>query len=124
MPDDNANFYPAPEPESMLTSRQQSVADALAQRQSTKFPLSRWYIGAIRTLADELNPDGQSQAAHSLRELMEKLPLVMQGEPLVVRTDFKALRTKIQTHLSRENQDYRICAWEGLGSVFEIKVTQ
>lgn len=65
-------------------------------------------------MADELNPDGQSQAAHSLRELMEKLPLVMQGEPLVVRTDFKALRTKSQTHLSRENQDYRTCAWEGL----------
>lgn len=47
MPDDDANFYPDPEPESMLTSRQQSVVDALAQRQSTKFPLSRWYIGAI-----------------------------------------------------------------------------
>ena len=108
------NFSPSPKTELTLTSRQQSVADALAHRQTTKYQLSRWYVGAIRTLANELNPDCQSQAAHSLRELMEKLPQVMQGEPFVVKTNYKALRKKIQIHLSRENQDYRTCAWEGL----------
>jgi hypothetical protein len=36
--------------------------------------LGRWYYGAIHVLADPGNPEAPYQAAHSLRELMEKLP--------------------------------------------------
>lgn len=36
--------------------------------------LARMYLGALRVLADEANPDAMPLAAHALREIMEKLP--------------------------------------------------
>ena len=36
--------------------------------------LARMYLGALRVLADEANPDAMPLAAHTLREIMEKLP--------------------------------------------------
>jgi hypothetical protein len=36
--------------------------------------IARMYIGALVVLADQDNPDRFAQCAHSLRELMEKLP--------------------------------------------------
>ena len=97
----------------MLSSRQSAVADALAQRQTKKYPLARWYLGAVRALGDDLNPDSAAQAAHSLRELIEKLPLVLQGESIFAPTDYKKLRAEIRDRLRQEDPDYPECTWEG-----------
>ena len=57
-----------------LAARQQDVVKALRSRETEKYPLSQWYLGALYALENRHNPDRISQAAHSLRELMEKLP--------------------------------------------------
>ena len=60
-----------------LDPRQQSVLKALREKQRKKYPLGDWYIGAIYTLNNCHNPDRFSQAAQSLREVLEKLPQVV-----------------------------------------------
>jgi hypothetical protein len=45
-----------------------------------KVPLHDWYAGALAALSNESNPDGIAQAAHSLRELLEKLPRALETE--------------------------------------------
>ena len=62
-----------------LTSRQQWVLETLKVLETfksvkgKKYPMSEWYYGALRVLNDVHNPDRFSQAANSLREVMEKL---------------------------------------------------
>ena len=72
---DNRNVY---EP-LVLTPRQQQVLEALKDKETEEYPLSKWYLGALYTLDNPYNPDRISQAAQSLRELLEKLPRVVQG---------------------------------------------
>ena len=69
-----------------LTPQQQDVMQALLRRETDRYPLSRWYLGAIRTLGNHYNPDRFGQAAHSLRELVEKLPKVVGEGDLAVDT--------------------------------------
>ena len=61
----------------VLTSKQQKVLEVLQSEQTEKYPLSDWYIGALYALNNHHNPDRVAQAAHSLRELLEKLPWVI-----------------------------------------------
>ena len=58
-------------------SKQRDVLEALKSKETEKYPLSRWYIGALYALDNHCNPDSVAQAAHSLRELLEKLPWVV-----------------------------------------------
>ena len=60
-----------------LSQRQLGVIQALQSRETEKYRLSHWYQGALYALDDYYNPDRIPQAAHSLRELMEKLPRVV-----------------------------------------------
>lgn len=60
-----------------LSQRQLEVIQALQSRETEKYRLSHWYQGALYVLDNYYNPDRISQAAHSLRELMEKLPRVV-----------------------------------------------
>ena len=60
-----------------LSQRQLEVIQALQSRETEKYRLSQWYLGALYALDNYYNPDRISQAAHSLRELMEKLPRVV-----------------------------------------------
>lgn len=64
---------PTPRTGSMLilNGRQRAVEAALA-RKSTE--LVTFYVGALTAVAHEANPDRFAQAAHGLRELMEKFP--------------------------------------------------
>ena len=66
----------------ILTSWQESIHGLLLERQTDKYPLADWYLGAIYALAISFNPDRYSQAAQSLRELLEKLPGVSITENL------------------------------------------
>ena len=63
----------------VLTSKQRDVLEVLQSKQTEKYPLSDWYIGALYALDNHYNPDRVAQAAHSLRELLEKLPRVVHG---------------------------------------------
>ena len=60
-----------------LTDQQRAVLEALQDKETKKYPLSNWYLGALYALDNPHNPDRISHAAHSLRELIEKLPRVV-----------------------------------------------
>lgn len=53
-----------------LSGRQRALVEALGDR----VELVIFYLGARRVMQDELNPDRLAQAAHSIRELLEKSP--------------------------------------------------
>ena len=57
-----------------LSPQQSAVVNALRAHENGQYRLSDWYLGALYTLSDSHNPDRFSQAAQSLRELLEKLP--------------------------------------------------
>ena len=64
-----------------LKEHEIAVVRALESEETPTLPISQWYLGALRALSDEHNPDRIPQAAHSLRELLEKLPrVVFQGD--------------------------------------------
>ena len=53
------------------------------------------------------NPDRVAQAAHSLRELLEKLPRVIQGSNVQgSRTDFKGMRRNINDRILKDKEHY------------------
>ena len=62
-----------------LTSQQWAVAELLEEKQKGKYLLREYYLGALRVLDDSSNPDRVSQAAHSLRELVEKFTWTDEG---------------------------------------------
>ena len=57
-----------------LSPPQRAVLDSLRRRDSDRYRLSQWYLGALYAVNNPYNPDRFSQAAQSLRELLEKLP--------------------------------------------------
>ena len=65
-----------------LSSQQRALFEALMEE---NISLGHMYIGALTVLANESNPEHLHQAAHSLRELLEKLP------------DYKDFPVKIKT---------------------------
>ena len=98
----NRNVYEPLE----LTSWQRQILEALEDKETEKYPLSEWYRGALYVLDNPNNPDRVSQAAHSLRELLEKLPLVVEGIDIQRRTSghvgsgFQQMRSNIEEHIS------------------------
>jgi hypothetical protein len=64
----------------MPTTTEQEALVASLERRSTK--LARIYRGGLVVLFDEQNPCRFELAAHSIRELMEKCPLLINGEVL------------------------------------------
>ena len=57
----------------VLSARQSQVLDVLKAQDSGKFSLSQWYLGALYAINSTLNQDRFSQAAQSIREILEKL---------------------------------------------------
>ncbi len=84
-----------------LTSLQQSVQRLLAQKNTEKYSLSDWYVGALYAIANTNNPDRFSQAAQSFRELLEKLPRTMQGNDGRTRSKQPPKITRIQNEMER-----------------------
>lgn len=62
----------------MFTTPDQDALHACLLRRSAK--LARIYYGGLVVLADESNPCRYELAAHSLRELIEKSPLLTNGQ--------------------------------------------
>ena len=97
-----------------LSAPQREVTDALQRHDTDRYPLSRWYLGALYALDNRYNPDRWSQAGQSLRELLEKLPrVVLEGDAQVQnRPDFRGQRSRLHVRISRDQQRYED-GWEG-----------
>ena len=89
----------------VLTDQQRNVLEALQSKQTDKYPLSDWYLGALYALDNHYNPDRIAQAAHSLRELLEKLPRVVHGNDVPANTShFHNLRRNINNLISKSKK--------------------
>ena len=97
-----------------LSAQQRAVVAALQRHDSDRYPLSRWYLGALHAMDNRYNPDRWSQAGQSLRELLEKLPrVVLEGDAQVQsRPDFRGQRSRLYTRFNRDRQCYED-GWEG-----------
>lgn len=60
--------------EPVLSGRQRALFQALGKKDPQ---LASMYLGALWALRSTLNPDRIAQTAHSLRELLEKLPRIL-----------------------------------------------
>ena len=97
----------------VLTDQQQDVLEALQSKQTDKYPLSDWYLGALYALDNHYNPDRIAQAAHSLRELLEKLPRVVQESDVQIGTiDFKGMRRGINDRILKDKKHHPE-GWKG-----------
>ena len=97
-----------------LTSIQIRVIEAIKKNpKPEKYPLVNWYLGAIYAVKNIDNPDRFSQAAQSLRELLEKLPRSFaEMETGQSQHNFKNLRRELDQRLSSDKDRYE-SAWEG-----------
>ncbi len=71
--DEGSAPHSAPE-ESVLSGRQKALFQALGKKDTQ---LAGMYVGALHVLKSASNQDRIAQAAHSLRELLEKLPRIL-----------------------------------------------
>ena len=97
----------------VLTSKQRDVLEVLKSKQTEKYPLGDWYIGALYTLDNHYNPDRVAQAAHSLRELLEKLPWVIHGSVVQANTSrFANMRGNMNKLILKAKKHYPE-GWKG-----------
>ena len=89
-----------------LTPIQRQVFDALNDKQLDGHSLGEWYLGAIYALQNKRNPERHVHAAHSMRELLEKLPRVMSESDAITRHDFKGMRQKIYLRWKKDEERY------------------
>ena len=90
-----------------LTQRQQDVLRVLHSRENERYPLSQWYLGALYALDNYHNPDRISQAAQSLRELVEKLPrVVLESDLQVSSYNVPENRREIAARMANDQQRY------------------
>lgn len=70
----HANEEPGPSvgPLPSLSAQQRAFQHRLNELSNGR--LADWYLGAITVLTQESNPERFAQAAHSMREILEKLP--------------------------------------------------
>ena len=104
----NENFSDNHQPMSplVLDARQQQVLDALREKETDKYPLGDWYSGALYALQNKYNPDRIAQAAHSLRELLEKLPRVVRESDVVRSPGFADMRRGIYKRWIKDKKRY------------------
>ena len=95
-----------------LSLRQQEVLSALRSRETDRFHLSRWYLGALCALNNPYNPDRFSQAAQSLRELIEKLPRVLGIGFQSGSHGFKGIRDNLRSRFEKDKEMYAQ-GWKG-----------
>ena len=92
----------------ILSPRQQTVHQLLKNRQTKERPLADYYLGSLYALENDNNPERLSQAAQSLRELLEKFPYILSsGDLLPSETDvsIKASDCAWWVKLRRSHQD-------------------
>ena len=97
----------------VLDATQQQVLRALRRKETDKFPLGDWYLGALYALENKYNPDRISQAAQSLRELLEKLPRVVRESDVPRPYNFKEMRKNINRRWIKDKKRYD-GKWKGV----------
>ena len=103
----NENFSDNNQPMLLaLDAMQQRVLDALKRKQTDECPLGDWYLGALFALQNKYNPDRISQAAQSLRELLEKLPRVVRESDVVRSHNFAGMRRGIYNRWIKDKERY------------------
>ena len=90
----------------VLTHRQQGVLRALEVVESTRYRISLYYLGALCALDNPYNPDRISQAAHSLRELLDKLPRIVLGSELPKPYDAHGKRREMARRIAKDRERY------------------
>lgn len=78
-----------------LTDRQRELCNLLDREGGENYQLGNLYSGAIRVWPDPNNPDRIAQAANSLREIVEKLLLIVFGYVRKDRSEFNKMRGDI-----------------------------
>jgi hypothetical protein len=81
-----------------LSGSQRALRGALAGRSAV---LERMYIGGLTVLHSDANPDRFALAAHSLRELIEKLPEHFNVPQQAMRESLKAKVNELLPHWDR-----------------------
>ncbi len=97
-----------------LSAPQRAVVVALQRHDSDRYRLSQWYLGTLYAVNNPYNPDRFSQAAQSLRELLEKLPRAV-GEsnlPAGSRLNLHGKRRELNARIVKDLQRYPD-GWEG-----------
>ena len=89
-----------------LTPMQRQVFEALNDKQPNGHSLGKWYLGTIFALQNKHNPERYVHAAHSMRELLEKLPRVMSDGDAITRHDFKGMRRNIYSRWKKDEEQY------------------
>ena len=89
-----------------LTQRQLSVLRALEEVEDLQYRISLYYLGALSALDNPYNPDRIAQAAHSLRELLDKLPRIVLRSDLPKTYDIHGKRREITARLARDRERY------------------
>ena len=82
----------------------------LRKHEDDTYRVGDWYLGAIHALHNKNNPDRISQAAQSLRELVEKLPFVVQTTDIpVFRPDpsLLNLRNNLRSRFLKDIERYK-----------------
>ena len=103
----NENFPDNNQPMSpVLDATQRQVLDALRAIETDECPLGDWYLGALFALQNKYNPDRISQAAQSLRELLEKLPRVVRESDVVRSHDLVGMRRGIYNRWIKDKTRY------------------
>ena len=103
----NENFSDNNKPmSSVLDATQQQVLRALRAKETDEYPLGDWYLGALFALQNKYNPDRISQAAQSLRELLEKLPRVVRESDVVRSYGFAEMRRSIYKRWIKDKERY------------------
>lgn len=126
------SLTPTPTPTVVLSGQQRTLLRALDERDQN---LSVMYRGGISVLGDTTNPDRFAQCAHSLRELMEKLPELLDVPTTAQKESLKTKVHEIEdAFLGAQKKTSCFCApngWDGsidghlrkfltrLGSFFE-----
>ena len=90
-----------------LTRQQQTVAKILEEKQTGKHLLREYYLGALHVLDDSGNPDRVSQAAHSLREILDKLSQINREKNTNITSFIKEERQELDERLSQDKDHYQ-----------------
>ena len=89
-----------------LTQRQQSVLRALEEVEDTRYRMSLYYSGALYALDNPYNPDRISQASHSLREILDKLPRIVPRSELPRPYDIHGKRVELANRIVKDRERY------------------
>jgi hypothetical protein len=92
-----------------MSVQQLALHAALEERSAD---LARMYVGALIVLSNPDNPDRLPQAAHSLRELMEKIPRYIAVETRASRESLRVKVRELEDHWNN-TVEYSACYDDG-----------